>query len=83
MLVWQISSMMADSSQFCPGNLFVPTFKMTCPGALTLIEIMNWFFLFLYFYFTAVAYEYYVKGMAMPELIKLEALEEERKKQKA
>jgi hypothetical protein len=71
--------MAANVTQFCP-NSFIPTFKMTCPGALTLIEIMNWTFLFVYFYFTAVVYEHYVRGMAMPELMKLEALEIENAK---
>ena len=71
--------MMANSSQFCP-NPYIPTFKMTCPGALSLIEIMNWFFLFLYLYFTAVVYEYYVRGQAMPNLIKKEAAMEEQEK---
>jgi hypothetical protein len=79
MLVWQVSSMLADSAQFCP-NPFIPTFKMSCPGALTLIEIMNWSFLFMYLYFTAVTYEYYVRGLATPKLIKLEAAEEAHKK---
>lgn len=82
MLVWQISSMLADSQQFCP-NTYIPTFKMSCPGALTLIEVMNWFFFFLYLYFTAIVYEFYIRGAAMPELIKQEAIEEEQKKQKA
>ena len=58
MLTWQVSSMFAYADQLCP-NQFIPTFKMTCPGALTLIEIMNWSFFFLYLYFTAVIYEHY------------------------
>lgn len=49
---------------------------MSCPGALSLIEIMNVFFIILYLYFTAVAYEYYVRGSSMPELLKKEAQEE-------
>ena len=54
---------------------------MNCPaGVLTLIEIMNWFFLFLYFYFSAVAYEYWLRGHEDPKLIKLEAVREEQER---
>ena len=80
MLFWQVSSMISSTTQLC-GNSVVPTFKMSCPaGALTLIEIMNWFFMFLYFYFSAVAYEYWLRGHEDPKLIKLEAVREEQER---
>ena len=54
---------------------------MSCPGgALTLVEIMNWFFLFLYFYFSAVAYEHYMIGLSLPKLLLKEGARIEKEK---
>ena len=80
MLFWQFTAIVADSQQFC-NTTVVPTLGISCPGgALSLIEFSNWFFLFLYLYFTAVAYESWDVGSKLPHLIKREALRQERRR---
>ncbi len=56
---------------------------MNCPaGALSVIELLNLAFLLLYVYFSAVAYESWVRGTGIPDLIKKEAIREERERVK-
>jgi hypothetical protein len=47
---------------------------------MALIEVFNFQFILLYFYFCAVAYEYSVRGLDLPKLIALEATQVERER---
>ena len=53
---------------------------MDCAGAISLIELMNFFIGFVYFYFCAVAYEYSVRGTESPGLIAKDAVRKEKER---
>ena len=73
-----MTAILADSASLCSTTV-VPKLGMNCPaGILSLIEISNLAFCLLYLYFTAVAYESWVRGCSMPSLIKKQVLAEER-----